>query len=1102
MRLIKGIAAAALLAMLVLGPPWLLAHFIGNPWPPEGVVWSAPITDGAIIGLLAVVVWVLWAQLMICVVVEAIAAVTDDRIQLRPPFTLGIQQQLARRLVTAIVVAAVSSSIAAGGAAAASGGQAPTSTASQTATSLRLATSHQRAHAREADSADSRRQVEHTASAPKRLTSTVTVMRLDSLYAIAERVLGDGDRWPEIASLNDGQVMNDGSRFTSADQILPGWELRVPVPPGAGTGEHQVVVQPGDIMSQIAEDELGNANLYPEIFQASIRITQPGGGHVSDPDVIKPGWTLSIPGTVAPVPNAAGHRDDHNTPGRGEDTGPSQHAGTHTPHATAPHTTAPHTTAPHTTAPHTTAAPDSDGAWAPWMLAGLTGGGFVLAGGLLLGLRARRRAQLRARRPGRAIAVPHETLSSVEKSVTSSTVAAATVEHMDVVLRRLAAWSAREQVPMPTLAAVELAEGVLVLHLTAPALLPAPWGDAAGDRLHWRAATDEAELTRVGVLEDGLDALDAPYPLLVTVGSTSDGDVWLLNCEELAEVRVGGDPSRVRDFARYLVAELAMNPWSEQVRVECVGIGVEVAPMNPDRIDYYPAAVAEQAVAAAVATAVRTTDRANAAHGDTATGRTGQLDEDVWPAQMVVFDATEVRHHLELALGQDIAGDDVLDQLRHLVRSQPGRTGTAVVLVGDDDPERPDRSESAGPGVEIHLSRDGRLTLASVGLDLTAVGLSVAEAQGCAALLAQSEDLDDVEVPVDETAEDGWEDYADQTGALRREYVVPRDTPSEEILEPVGSILAAADEVYVREAAATPDDLEALAPQVPQRLGEELERADPDLDQDVANWFDEHCTRPRLVLLGPVNARTCGKPVVKRKPYFTELLAYLTLRRRHGVTPAQVADAFDIEVRKARIYVNTVRNWLGTNTATGDPYLPHADKAPAARLSGVPVYQVDQEVLVDADLFRRLRARGQARGKEGIADLRQALLLVSGRPFDQLREGGWSWLVDGERTDHYMSFAVADVAFLVTTHCLEQAEIQQARGAAEIGKLAAPDEEATRLSWARVVAAEGDRVEAERIVREEVCNRSDDGGAPGELSDRTKAIIRSRAWLTGESAAG
>jgi len=74
---------------------------------------SAPLTDGAIIGLLAVIVWVLWAQLMVCILVEAIAGLTDDRIQLNVPFTLGVQQHLARRLITAVVVATVATPVAA-----------------------------------------------------------------------------------------------------------------------------------------------------------------------------------------------------------------------------------------------------------------------------------------------------------------------------------------------------------------------------------------------------------------------------------------------------------------------------------------------------------------------------------------------------------------------------------------------------------------------------------------------------------------------------------------------------------------------------------------------------------------------------------------------------------------------------------------------------------------------------------------------------------------------------------------------------------------------------------------------------------------------------
>ena len=51
----------------------------------------------------------------------------------------------------------------------------------------------------------------------------------------------------------------------------------------------------------------------------------------------------------------------------------------------------------------------------------------------------------------------------------------------------------------------------------------------------------------------------------------------------------------------------------------------------------------------------------------------------------------------------------------------------------------------------------------------------------------------------------------------------------------------------------------------------------------------------------------------------------------------------------------------------------------------------------------------------------------------------------------------------------------------------------TNLAQAIKSTAEGK--EADRILREEVCNRSDDGDAPMELSERTRTIIRTHGWL-------
>ncbi|AGL17634.1 peptidoglycan-binding LysM [Actinoplanes sp. N902-109] len=48
------------------------------------------------------------------------------------------------------------------------------------------------------------------------------------LYEIAERFLGDGDRNPEIFTLNKGRTQPDGGVLTAPEEIEPGWVLQLP----------------------------------------------------------------------------------------------------------------------------------------------------------------------------------------------------------------------------------------------------------------------------------------------------------------------------------------------------------------------------------------------------------------------------------------------------------------------------------------------------------------------------------------------------------------------------------------------------------------------------------------------------------------------------------------------------------------------------------------------------------------------------------------------------------------------------------------------------------------------------------------------------------
>jgi hypothetical protein len=65
----------------------------------------------------------------------------------------------------------------------------------------------------------------------------------------------------------------------------------------------------------------------------------------------------------------------------------------------------------------------------------------------------------------------------------------------------------------------------------------------------------------------------------------------------------------------------------------------------------------------------------------------------------------------------------------------------------------------------------------------------------------------------------------------------------------------------------------------------------------------------------------------------------------------------------------------------------------------------------------------------------------------------------------------------------------------KIATSAAPYEEIPRLDLAAIAAAAGHRQEAAQILREEVCNRSDDGHPPLELSERTEQILAAHDWL-------
>ena len=304
--------------------------------------------------------------------------------------------------------------------------------------------------------------------------------------------------------------------------------------------------------------------------------------------------------------------------------------------------------------------------------------------------------------------------------------------------------------------------------------------------------------------------------------------------------------------------------------------------------------------------------------------------------------------------------------------------------------------------------------------------------------------------------------------------------------EPVTRVLTAS--------ASTARDVATLAPQVHDRIRRLVGCADPGLDDDLAAWHDRTTRRPRLSVLGPVTVRAAGDlPSPRpRLAWHTEVLTYLAAHPR-GVSPEQFGtdlwpDDPDILTKpKLRRAIHVVRHWLGTNPRTGHEYLPQT--MPAA---GITLYRVE-DLLSDAELFRRLRLRGITHGPHGIHDLETALTLVTGPPFDpaQRRRDGYTWLIDTP-VDAESTAMIIDVAHVVATHHLSTGRPDLAARAARVSLTAGSRDDIPLLDLIAACDAQGHHGEATHWIQQILINHDTD--IEEDLPPRTAEILHRRQW--------
>ncbi len=212
----RGSSVAAILSygILIAAVPAALVHHVGLPAvdvPSTDAVRAIirqPVNRGFILALAHAGAWGIWALLAATAAVRGYHRLARALRWLPTVRLPGPLQHLAALMLGATAVSAAA-------------GAAPAHAAPD-------ATSGDSTHHPPLLSIDRSTPTQSAARAGD-APATYTVARGDTLSAIAQRCLGDDDRWPEIFALNRGTHFPDvGGTLRDPDLIYPGWTLDLP----------------------------------------------------------------------------------------------------------------------------------------------------------------------------------------------------------------------------------------------------------------------------------------------------------------------------------------------------------------------------------------------------------------------------------------------------------------------------------------------------------------------------------------------------------------------------------------------------------------------------------------------------------------------------------------------------------------------------------------------------------------------------------------------------------------------------------------------------------------------------------------------------------
>lgn len=1036
-RTLRGLGALVFLIGALIAMPWALWH-IGAQLVPDHItrtgitrLLATPDSTGAVlVWLITLVCWICWAIFAICLLVEIVNLASGHRLHLQLPGLAGPQRLTAALLlaVVALVATPLGSSLA-------SAAPTPSTTISSSASATTTAATTSTTAAAPATTSDHTPAAETTSTShtnrPERSTARPAVAPVgrqhvvtsgQTLWSLAEHYYGDGGQYDRIARANHLEATT--MLHVGQNLVIPGVSDQAD---GAG-----VTVAAGDTLSSLAEQYLGDAGRWHELWQTNRQVIG------ADPDEVPVGVRLILPTTSSsqhattkaktttpsrpPVPAPAAPSTRHASTQPGTLTAPP--ASTTHPASTAPASTGTPTigaTASATASPSTvTVAPAPVSASQTQPSTGhpahhdrnmgvLAGIGLLLTAGLVNSINQRRRRQLHERVKGQRLITPTESAQRTE-TVLRARAEVLTITHLDDALRSIAAYCLDTGAALPVLSAARVADDRIDLLLAQPAR-DAPTGvEVIADGSVWTL-----QLDHIGQLlaQPHRDRVAPPYPTLVTLGRDEADAHILIDLETAAALTISSNDPEIADQAITGIAlELSMAPWSADMNLTLVG---DVCP-DLDTALQAPTVTRVHDVDDLLRSLTERAELQRHLLNDQDSVGQNRTDPDIadgWCPELILL-------HTALTPAQ---ADQLADILTRLPR-------VAIAAVTTAQPAMTEWTYTIADGAGRLQPHDWRITPQLVDQTIYRDMLE---------LLTTSSTPDTTDAP-------WWDHDADTVAADTPGITEPTDADN----QPDDTTQATITRLDAVRAPLSLDNILATPTQPARPAPVSLQpEPDPDADPvDIDTIPTPTTPHPMLRIIGPVDLVGAHGEENRSPRRCQELLLYIHLH------PGKSAQAISEAVCTSRTTVKStltyLRRWLGTDDQD-TAYL---------EAGGSDGYRLDPRVTTDWDMLQQLVT--DTVQHTSTTDLIQALKLVRGIPFSGVR-GEFSW-TESEMLGIHITSLVTDIALVLTDRALDTRDIPLARWAASTALQTDPQSEALLTARARTEYVAGNVAEVTRLV--------------------------------------